>query len=77
MILQCKQGKARHTAAVRQVHGNERAELVLLVCLFLQKKCTALLQEVRHFSKTYPAYSYFRGLVSPDSDSDVRHGFCA
>lgn len=30
----------------------------------LQKKGTPLLQELKHFAGTYPAYSAFRGLVS-------------
>ena len=35
------------------------------VCVLhvLQKKCTPLLQEVKSFAQTYPAYSAFRGLV--------------
>jgi hypothetical protein len=31
--------------------------------VLLQKKCTPLLQEVKHFVQSYPAYSAYRGLV--------------
>jgi hypothetical protein len=44
--------------------------LPLLLCAMAaallqpQKKCTPLLQEVKHFAQSYPAYSAYRGLVS-------------
>eukprot|EP00879_Flechtneria_rotunda_P002437 GHRR01002634.1.p1 GENE.GHRR01002634.1~~GHRR01002634.1.p1 ORF type:complete len:288 (+),score=56.02 GHRR01002634.1:321-1184(+) len=33
-----------------------------LIIIQQQKKCTPLLQEVKHFAQTYPVYSAFRGL---------------